>query len=237
MKYKSILVIPDLHAPFQHPDAFKFLDAVNEKYLPQKVVQLGDEVDGHTISFHQSDPDIPFSPSSELDKAIWHLKDLYVIFPRMNLIESNHGSLVYRRQKFAGLPRSVIKEWRDILEAPKNWVWSFDLTLQMSNGQYVYFHHGQSKNVLRNSQQRSMCYVQGHHHGNFEIQYWANPLNLFWAMTSGCLIDRKSLAFYYGKNNLPKPILGCSVIINGIPKLIPMTLNKKDRWIGKLNEG
>lgn len=236
VKYKQILVIPDLHCPFHHVDAFKFLDAVNEKYLPDKVVQLGDEIDGHTISFHQTDPDIPFSPSSELDKAIWHLQDLYVIFPRVDVLESNHGSLVYRRQKYAGIPRAALREWRDILEAPKSWSWHFDLTLKMSNNQHVYFHHGQSKNVLNNSKNKSMCYVQGHHHGNFEIQYWANSVNLFWGMTSGCLIDVKSMAFDYGKNNLAKPILGCSVISNGIPKLIPMVLNKKGRWIGKLNE-
>jgi hypothetical protein len=28
--------------------------------------------------------------------------------------------------------------------------------------------------------------------------------------------------------------LGCGVIINGIPKLLPMVLDNKGKWIGKL---
>jgi hypothetical protein len=31
-----------------------------------------------------------------------------------------------------------------------------------------------------------------------------------------------------------RPIIGCAVIINGLPKLIPMVLNKSGRWIGKI---
>jgi hypothetical protein len=231
--FKSVLCIPDLHCPYHHPDAFKFLDSVANKYQPDKVVCLGDEIDGHSFSFHTSDPDLPFSPSKELEKAIYYLSDLYLLFPSATVIESNHGSLVYRRGKFHGLPRSVFRSYKEILEAPQGWVWKFDETLKCGN-KSVYFHHGQSKNVLRNSKNQSMCYVQGHHHSTFDIQYWANSQELFWGVTSGCLIDKKSLAFAYGKNNLPKPILGCTVIIDGYPFLIPMKLKKNGRWLGKI---
>lgn len=233
MSYKTVLAIPDLHCPYHHKDAFKFLDCVNEKYKPDKIVCLGDEIDSHNISFHDTDPDLPFSASSELEKAIWHLSDLYLIFPRVTVIESNHSSLVYRKGKHHGIPRSVFKSYREILEAPKGWRWKFDATIRCGSKD-VYFHHGLSKNVLRNSLNKSMCFVQGHHHGTFDIQYWANSLNLFWGMTAGCLVDKDSLAFAYGRNNLAKPILGCGLILNGYPKLIPMILDKKGNWIGKI---
>lgn len=233
-RFKRILVIPDLHCPFHHVDAFKFLDAVNEKYKPDKVVCLGDEIDGHTISFHDTDPDIPFSPSSELDKAIWHLRDLFLLFPRGDLIESNHGSLVYRRGKFAGLPKSVFKSWLEIIEAPKGWSLHYELTLEMSNKDKVYIHHGLSSNTLANSKNKAQNYIQGHFHSKFECLWWANSERWFWAVSSGCLIDAEALAFSYGKNHLPKPILGCTMLIDGVPKLIPMLLDGKKRWTGKL---
>lgn len=234
MENESILVIPDLHCPFHHKDAFDFLDSVSNKYKIKTTVLLGDEIDGHTYSFHQSDPDQPFSPSSELEKAIWYLKDLYLLFPRATIIESNHGSLLYRKGKFHGIPRAMLRSYNDVLEAPKGWNWVYDLTLDLPNKQRAYFHHGLSSNPLKVSQRMGMNFIQGHHHGRFEIQYWANPIGLYWAITSGCLIDKDEMAFNYAKNNLPKPILGCTVILDGIPKLIPMVVDKRGRWTKKV---
>lgn len=52
---------------------------------------------------------------------------------------------------------------------------------------------------------------------------------------SGCLIDRDSLAFAYGKNHMPKAILGCTLISKeGYPNLIRMELNVNNRWNKKL---
>jgi hypothetical protein len=43
------------------------------------------------------------------------------------------------------------------------------------------------------------------------------------------------MAYTYGKNNLPKPILGCGVIDkNGMPHVVKMILNKRGRWAGNL---
>lgn len=231
--YKSILVLPDLHIPFHHPDAFEFLDAVSRKYKPEHHVCLGDEVDQHCMSFHNSIDDLGYSASSELEKSIWYLHDLYALFPKMKVVDSNHGSLLFRKAKANGIPISVFKKWSEILEAPKGWVWSHDYSCK-SGGKEIYFHHSLGKSVLRNSKNESVCFVQGHHHGQFDIQYWANPNSLYWGMTAGCLIDKKSIAFEYGKNNLPKPIVGCAMIIDGYPQLLPMKLKKNGRWTRKL---
>jgi len=233
-KNKCILVIPDLHIPFHHQDSFVFLKSVRDKYSPDRVVNLGDEIDNHSISFHDSDPDLMFSPSQELEKAIWYLKDLYEIFPKMDLVESNHGSLHYRRGKAHGIPRHFFKSYKELLEAPKGWNWTFDLVVTASDGSDIYFHHGLSKNALKTSQNKSMNHCCGHFHSEFGVKFWANSRQLFWAMNTGCLIDDTALAFEYGKNNLAKSILGCGIIINGIPKLIPMVLKKNGRWDGKL---
>lgn len=231
--YDRILVVPDQHFPYNHPDIFAFLKAVKEKFKPDKVVNLGDEIDAHSMSMHDHSPDLP-SPSDEMDMAITRLKHLYKIFPEMDVLESNHGSLVYRRASKNGLPKRVIKSYREILEAPAGWHWHHDLILVGSDGQKIMFCHGLSNDALKNSKNKSMRFVQGHHHSRFEIRYWANTENLFWGVTSGCLIDYKALAFEYGRLILDKPILGVTFIKSGYPQLIPMILNSSGRWIKKL---
>lgn len=232
-KYHRILVVPDQHFPFNHIDIFRFLSAIKKKYRPDKVVNLGDEVDYHSMSMHDHDPDLP-NPRSEIDMAIQRLKHFYKLFPEVDVLESNHGSLVYRRAKKNGLPKKVIKSYQEILEAPKGWRWHHELILKGSDGEEILFCHGLSNDALKNSKNKSMRFVQGHHHSRFEVKYWANSNKLFWGVTSGCLIDYKSLAFEYGRLTLDKPILGVTMILGGYPVLIPMILNKQGRWTEKL---
>lgn len=232
-KYNCILVIPDQHFPFNHIDIFNFLREVKRVYKPDKVVNLGDEVDYHSMSMHDHDPNLP-SPEDEMTLAINRLKYLYKIFPEVDVLESNHGSLVYRRAKKNGLPKRVIKDYRDVLEAPKGWRWHSDLELMGSDGEKILFCHGLAADPLKNSKNKGMRFVQGHHHSRFEIQYWANSEKLFWGVTSGCLIDYKSLAFEYGKLMLNKPILGVTIIKNGYPILVPMVLDGRGRWNKKI---
>lgn len=226
-------MIGDLHCPYWHPDTVAFLAAIKKKYKPDRVIQIGDEVDHHAISFHTHDPDL-LSPSDELESAIRKLKPLYRMFPRVDLIESNHGSLVYRKGKAFGLPRSVFKSYREILEAPRNWHWHFDLMIKLSNGTNCYFHHGRTSNPLALSQSMGMSACQGHFHEKFSINYWGNHLGLYFQAFTGCLVDDSSLAMSYNNTNLKRPIIGSLIILDGHPKLLPLVMNKRGRWIGKL---
>lgn len=229
-----VLVVSDLHAPYYHPDTIPFLKAIKKHINPDRVILTGDEIDGHCISFHDTDPDLPFSPSSELEKAIEHLEPLYELFPKADVLESNHGSLVYRRGKHGGLPRSVFRSYREILNAPTGWKWHSDLKIRLSDGQDCYFHHGRSPRATIVAQSMAMNYVQGHHHSIFEVVYHSSPRGLFWAVTTGCLIDDKALAFSYNKLQMRRPIIGVTVILDGQPKLLPMVLNNQNRWTGKI---
>ena len=228
-----VLVIGDMHWPYAHPDTIDFLQAIKEKYKPDRIIQIGDEIDGHAISFHGSDPDL-LAPGDELLSAIEKLQPIYKMFPSADIIESNHGSLVYRKGKVSGLPRFVFKSYREILKAPKDWHWHFDLTIQLSNEKLCYFHHGKSGDPTALSRNMSMSVVCGHHHSKFAINYWANPLGLYFQMFTGCLVNDKSLALAYNKTDILRPIIGSGIIIDGHPQLIPMVLMPKGRWIGRL---
>lgn len=233
-----ILVIPDLHAPYHHQDALDFLAAVAAKYKPTRIVNLGDETDGHALSFHDSDPALD-SAGPELHKARKLINNLARMFPVMDICHSNHGSLVYRKAFKSGIPAEYIKPYRDVLfpdGGGDGWEWSDRFVETLPNGETIIFQHQSSGDILANAAHERANLVQGHEHGKFEVQYRASTSALYFAVVSGCLIDHKSLAFAYGKLFPKKPILGCTVIIDSIPHLIPMILNNDGRWVGNLGE-
>lgn len=233
MANSRILVIPDLHFPYAHPDCLDFLSALKKQYKPDRVILTGDELDYHAMSFHDSDPDLD-SSGVELLKALGYIETLVKLFPKADLLESNHGSLNYRRAKHHGMPRYLLRSYNEVLNAPKTWKWHNELIIKLPNGSLCKFVHGISANVLVASQSVGMSLVQGHHHSLFELRYWDNGQYLHFACTAGCLIDDHSLAFAYNKLQVKRPILGALMIIDSIPHLIPMRLNKKKRWTGVL---
>lgn len=232
MNKKTTLCIGDLHTPYMHQDAAAFLKLVKAKYKPNEIVFLGDEVDAHATSYHEHDPDLA-SAGDELKQAIQQLQPLYKMFPKAVILESNHGSLVYRKALTAGLPSAILKGYREILQAPQGWTWKYDHVISSALGD-VYFHHGKSSSHKKLSQNMGMSAIQGHFHNEFYVSYWSSPKALYWDANAGCLVDHKSRAMAYGRNNLQKPIVGCMVIINGVPQLIPMVLNSKGRWVKTL---
>lgn len=229
---KKILIISDLHVPYHHPDSVRFLRAIKRKYKPDRVVCIGDEVDMHALSFHDSDPDLA-SAGDELKLAIKSLKPIYKLFPKVDVVESNHGSMVLRKGKAHGIPKAVLKSYNDVLDAPKGWKWSFDLTLTTPLGP-VYFCHGKSGAAGRLASQYGISVVQGHFHEKAQITYISTPEKLMFDMHVGCLANDKSLALEYNKINPKRPIISVGIIINGVPQIIPMLLNKRGRWIGSI---
>ena len=226
-----ILLISDLHIPYHHQDAIAFLLHLKEKYKPTRVICLGDEVDGHALSFHDSDPDLP-SAGDEIRQALPVIAELFKIFPKMDILESNHGSLVWRKAKVFGIPKHYIKSYNEVLGVDSGWKWSFDLTVDLPNGQKCYMHHGKTSNIIQLSQQMGMNATQGHYHETFKIDYWGNSTGLYWGMQCGCLIDDDKLAFNYNNVNIKRPIIGTGLIIDSMPVLEPMRLSTDGRWVG-----
>ena len=232
MSFKRILVISDLHIPYHHQDSFDFLREIKKEFDPDFIINIGDMLDFHAISMHQHDPDL-YSPGHELKVSRKFVNELESIFPKVIEVDSNHSSLVYRRALKFGMSKEFLKDYGDFL-GTKKWTWTDDITLTMSNGQRCFFTHGRSADILKVSQAMGMSAVQGHYHTKFVISWWANPDNLFFGMNVGCLINQKSMAFSYAKNFRTRFILGCGIILNGYPRLLPMVLNNGGRWIRKI---
>lgn len=218
-----ILFLSDLHFPYHHKNTFEFLQMLKDRYQPTRIIGLGDELDHHAMSFHDSDPDL-FSAGDELKFALKYIKQLEEMFPEMTLLDSNHGSMVFRKSKHHGIPRHYLKSYNEVLGVSDKWQWVNDLVLDLPDGQKVYCHHGKSADAIKTSQAMSMSHVCGHFHEKFGIQYWANPNGLFFAINSGCLIDDSNYAFAYNNTNLKRPLIGTSLIIDGVPILEAMPL-------------
>lgn len=234
LKKGNTLIISDMHVPYHHPDSMEFLRACKQQYKPANVFSIGDLLDKHGISFHDSDPDLK-SPGDELRESIVALQPLYKLFPELTIVEGNHDMLPYRKAKHHGLPLSYFKSYRDVIQAPKGWNWVPEVKAEHSCGNLILLVHGISKLGLKLATSRNCCTIQGHFHTSFEIEYASSYEKLYWSMIVGCLIDPKSPAFEYDKKQIFRPIFGIGLVDEtGQPKLIPMILNSKGKWIGKL---
>lgn len=229
----TVLVIPDIQYPFQHQDAHKFLAAVKKKYKPQVVVQIGDLLDQHYYS--------QYGPSSkamdgkeELRQAVKGLKEgLYKLFPKVYVCWGNHDLRIAKKASIAGLDPHLLKSYEEIIHCPKGWKfadkWEID---------GIIYEHGIGRSgyqgALKAAQANMQSTVIGHLHSCAGILWYGNKKNLIFGFNVGALVDDNKYAFDYARFSTQKSILGCGIIIKGIPTFIPMILNEKGRWTKKL---
>ena len=136
-----------------------------------------------------------------------------------------------RRLKHQRIPLRTLKDLKDIYGV-SNWSWHHDIQLNTKHDLPTYFCHGKSSGYNKLAKDVGMNAVQGHFHGKFELTWFRSPTVERYNIFAGCLINWQSLAFAYGKNNIPKPILGCVIINeNGSPFLVKMNLNKEGKWV------
>jgi hypothetical protein len=226
---RPTIIISDLHAPHAHPDALAFLCAVRDKYKTKQAICVGDEADGHAISFHTPNPDLR-SPGDELEAAKKYLATVRAEFPKLRLCESNHGSLYYRRAIEHGLPRAVLRTYEEIYNA-KGWSWHDEIIEYVGDRIPVVFRHQFGSNT-RNALARAggTCIVQGHYHSSADCVWYNSPRGRMFGLTVGCLVDSSSLAFAYNRLDLARPILGCGVVVDGLPIFVPMWIGANGRW-------
>lgn len=233
----TVLVIPDLQAPYQHPDALSFLSMVAQRYQPDLVVGIGDEVDFSFLSDHKKVVEID-NPVPELEQAITFMAELFKLFPQALALTSNHvhGRLKNARQN-GRLPASMIRNWREIIQAPKGWEWYEEVRL----GNYM-FRHGDNWPKLNGMQLlRATPDKYGQHfnivHGHIHSEHGIKAVERvgdddYYAAYTGCLINPRCKAFDYTK--APNNKLGCLVIVKGVPHRLPMRLDNIGRFTGKL---
>jgi hypothetical protein len=220
---RNTLIIGDKHLPFEHEGYLDFCLKVQKEYNCGFVIDIGDHVDNHAVSYHDHDPD-GRSPGDEYLLALKKAKDWYNAFPDVKICVGNHDRLPFRKAFTAGLPKNWLKSYQEMFESPKSWHWDF-----IHKHMGVIYQHGTglsgemaSINAARENRQST---VIGHLHTVCNTRFLASQKDLIFGMSVGCGIDHEKYAFAYGRENTRKPVLSCGVVINGtMPINIPMNL-------------
>jgi metallophosphoesterase superfamily enzyme len=202
-----VLVIGDLHTPFDYEPYFDHCVAVFDKYECNRVVFIGDIIDNHYSSYHETDADGK-GGKDELDLAIKHLARWYKSFPDADITIGNHDRMVMRKAQTSAIPTRWIRDYIEVLETPR---WNFVDRVVYDNVQYI---HGEGGVARTRAAKDQMSTVQGHLHTKCFTEWLIGVGSKSFAMQVGCGIDKDSYAMGYAKN-FGTPAIGCGVVLSG----------------------
>lgn len=205
----NILIIGDIHCPFEIDGYLEFCKEQYKHFNCNKVIFIGDIIDNHFASFHTSDPD-GYGAGQELERAVDKLSKWYEAFPVADVIIGNHDRLIMRKAFESGIPQIWIKDYKDVLNVPH---WNFQHEVEYDNVTYV---HGEGSTARTKAKNDSKSVVQGHRHSEGYCE-WIN--NKTFAMQVGCGINDQQYAFAYAKAG-KKSIISCGVVLDGRQPLL-----------------
>lgn len=203
---RRILVIGDLHAPFELDDYFDFCKQTYANYNCNQVIFIGDIIDNHYSSFHSTDPD-GMGGSDELAHAIEDIQKWSREFPVADVLIGNHDRIIMRKAFDSAIPKVWIKSYNDVLGTSWNWT----ERIVYDNVQYC---HGEGGTASTKSKNDMMSTVQGHIHTQCYTMWSVGRNFKVFGMQVGCGVDGKSYAAAYAKN-FKKQAIGCGVILGG----------------------
>jgi metallophosphoesterase superfamily enzyme len=204
---KTVLVIGDLHCPFDLEEYHEFVCGVADEYKPDHIVFIGDVIDNHFSSYHETDAD-GMGGGDELEQAVEHLKRWHTSFPDAYVTIGNHDRMVMRKSQTSHVPRRWIKSYAEVLETPG---WYFTDRVDIDGVQYI---HGEAGTARSKCKADMMSTVQGHLHTQCYTEWVVGRNMRIFGMQVGCGIDDSSYAMAYAKAG-KKSAIGCGIVIDG----------------------
>lgn len=112
-KYQKVLVIPDIHCPFQNEAALSATISFSKYFQPDNIFIMGDLVDFYAISRFTKDPERALKLQDELDVAYATLRQIRNANPKafICLIRGNHE---HRLQKYLWSEAKELSGLRDL---------------------------------------------------------------------------------------------------------------------------
>lgn len=209
-----VLVVGDIHEPVAHPGYLPFIQALRDKWQPERVVFIGDILDFHGVSFHAKNPDCP-GPKDEAAQAMEGVQRWSRVFPDAEVMIGNHDERVPRLAASVGIPAKFLRDYSDVW-GTHGWEWKYETQIDG-----VHYFHGTGCSGQRPSYNRAMqsgmSTVMGHTHSVGGVSWMAGPNRRQFGMDTGCGVDTRAAAMAYGKHFARKPILSAGVVIDGIP--------------------
>jgi len=229
-KTHRVGIIGDSHLPYEKEGYLEFCQEQFELWDCDTIVHIGDLIDHHALSFHDSEPTLQGGHGEMLD-ARERLQPWVEAFPELIMCFGNHDKIPARQLTKIGMAAEVwMKPLAEIYELPDSWTLVNNVVIDD-----ILYHHGETAGGVngfrKDSMERMRSTVTGHNHSNFGISYTATNDELVFGMAVGCGVDNDAMAFAYGRGFAKKPIVGCGVVIEGQPYVEPMDLGIKLRRI------
>lgn len=220
---RRVLLFSDTHAPYHHKNTLDFLTEVKEEFNPDRVFHLGDLGDIYNVSDYPKSLDHPHTWKDEIKRLRKFTTNLANIFPHMILLDSNHDSRIYKKSRVSGIPREAMLSYLEVIGAPDTWKSVRNARFRAEkNKKHWLLMHTVSGGCVTAAKQLAINVAVGHSHTKFGMQAFDNGTNVFYGVDTGCLISDEGPSFAYNKTQLGRPIRGCCIILDGIPRLIPM---------------
>ena len=203
---RRILICGDLHLPFSHNGYLDFCKDVYSRHNCNQVIFIGDIIDNHYASYHETSPD-GLGGGDELQFAINQVKAWSDAFPVADVIIGNHDRIIMRKAFSSAIPKEWIKSYNEVLGTNWNWV----ERIVYDDVQYV---HGEGGTARTKAKNDMMSTVQGHIHTQAYTEWMVGNKFKIFRMQVGCGIDRSAYAMSYARA-YKKQAIGCGVVIGG----------------------
>lgn len=204
---KNVLVIGDLHEPFCLNGYLEHCIKTYKQYNCNEVVFIGDIIDNHASSYHETDPD-GLNAGEELKQAVKNIQKWYKAFPKAHVIIGNHDRIIMRKAYSSGLSKMWIKDYNEVLGTPG---WKFVESIEIDDVLYIHGEGGTARSRIKSDLQST---VQGHLHTQCYVDWIVGNRFKVFGMQVGCGIDHKAYAMAYAKAG-KKPVIACGVVLNG----------------------
>ena len=195
---RRILVIGDIHEPFSLDGYLGFCQDVYSRYNCNQVIFIGDIIDNHYASYHETSPN-GLGGEDELQYAINRVKDWANAFPVADVTVGNHDRIVMRRAFSSAIPQQWIKSYNEVLGT--NWNWTDRVVYD--NVQYV---HGEGGTARTRAKNDMMSTVQGHIHTQAYTEWMVGNKFKIFAMQVGVELIVKAMQWHTLKTTRSKQL-------------------------------
>lgn len=203
---RRILIIGDLHCPFELEGYHQHCLDTYAKFNCNQVIFIGDCLDNHYSSYHETDAN-GMGGADELQTAIRCLEKWNKSFPVADVIIGNHDRMIMRKAQTSDIPSEWIKSYNEVLGT--NWNWTERIVYDG-----VQFVHGEGGTARTKAKNDMMSTVQGHIHTQAYCEWLVGRNFRVFAMQVGCGIDAKSYAAAYARH-FKRQAIGCGVVLGG----------------------
>lgn len=214
----KVLVIGDIHEPFSRAGYLEFCRQVQEEKDCGTVVFIGDIIDNHYASYHETET-TAMGADDELEAAIAKVQEWYKVFPVAYVTIGNHDRMAFRKAKTSGVSSKWVRDYDEVLGTPD---WSFVEEVEIDG---VNYNHGEGQTAKTKMKNELQSQVQGHIHTQAYVEYSTGKHHIIFGMQVGCGVDDSSYAMAYGKH-FKKSTISCGVVEYGkYAQVIPMNLD------------